>query len=134
MHISGELGVVKEPEFKTTADGKAWVRIRAVYKSPIKDSNGNWTDGPPLWLSVVAFGKHAEHITDSVTTGDSIMVDGELQYKEYTNAEGEIKPDITIKANSIGVGVKWNPAKTPRMLGESKPRNEETPHSDDAPF
>lgn len=113
--IAGEFGVVAEPELKFSDKGNAWMRIRGVAKDRVRDSNGQWTDGTALFIDIVVGGKSAENLMESVTKGDSIMVVGRLEQNEYTDKEGVKKVSLRIRAEEIGVSVRWNPAKTPRM-------------------
>lgn len=116
--ITGEFGIVMDPDVKFSDSGKCWVKLRCVAKDRKRDSNGTWSDGDPLFIDVLVFGKEAEHLADSVAKGDSIIVDGVLSPNEWTNAEGVKRTDMRVMANSIGVSLRWNPAKTPAVLAE----------------
>ena len=115
-NIAGEFGVVAEPELKFSDKGNAWMRIRGAAKDRVRDSNGQWTDGPSMFIDIVLMGKGAENLMESVTKGDSIMVVGVLEPNEWTDKEGNKQTSMRIRAHEIGVSVRWNPAKTPRML------------------
>lgn len=120
-NIAGEFGVVADPELKFSDKGNAWMRIRCVAKDRVRDSNGQWTDGTALFIDVVVGGKTAENLMESVAKGDSIMVVGRLEQTEWTDKEGVKKSSIRIRAEEIGVSVRWNPAKTPRALELTAP-------------
>lgn len=114
--ITGEFGVVADPELKFSDKGNAWMRIRAAAKDRVRDANGQWADGPAMFIDVIIMGKSAEHLMESVAKGDSIMVIGKLEQTEWTDNEGNKKTSLRIRAEEIGVSTRWNPAKTPKLL------------------
>lgn len=117
--ISGEFGVVADPEPNFSEKGNAWLRLRVVAKDRVRDQNGTWTDGEPMFLNAVVFGKQAEHLTDSILKGDTILLTGTLAPNKWTDKEGVEHNDVQIKVKEIGVSVRWAPAKSERMLGGS---------------
>lgn len=112
--VTGEFGVVKEPEIRFTDKGTAWAKIRCSAKDRKRDANGNWTDGDPLYIDVIV-GNGSQNLVDSVMPGDSIIVTGRLKMREY-EYEGQKRQEFQISADSVGVSLRWNTAKTPRLL------------------
>jgi single-strand DNA-binding protein len=112
--ISGEFGVVKEPEIKFTDKGAAWAKIRCSAKDRKRDAQGNWTDADPLYINIIV-GNGAENLIESVLPGDSIIVTGRLKMREY-EVDGQKKQEYQIAADTVGVSMRWNTAKTPRMI------------------
>jgi len=112
--ISGEFGVVKEPEIKFTDKGTAWAKIRCSAKDRKRDAQGNWTDADPLYINIIV-GNGAENLIESVLPGDSIVVTGRLKMREY-EVDGQKKQEYQIAADTVGVSMRWNTAKTPRMI------------------
>lgn len=112
--ITGEFGVVKEPEIRFSDKGTAWAKIRCSAKDRKRDANGNWTDGDPLYIDIVV-GNGAENLVESVLPGDTIIVQGKLKMREY-EVDGQKRQGYQISADTVGVSLRWNAAKTPRML------------------
>lgn len=112
--ITGEFGVVKEPEIKFSDKGTAWAKIRCSAKDRKRDANGNWTDADPLYINVIV-GNGAENLIESVLPGDTITVQGRLKMREY-EVDGQKRQEYQIAADTVGVSLRWNAAKTPRML------------------
>jgi single-strand DNA-binding protein len=113
----GEFGVVKEPEIKFSEKGGAWAKIRCSAKDRKRDANGQWTDTDPLYINVIV-GVGAENLVESVMPGDTIMVQGKLKMREY-EIDGQKKQEYQISADTVGVSLRWNAAKTPRALESS---------------
>lgn len=134
--ITGEFGVVADPEPSFSEKGTAWMRLRVVAKDRVRDANGTWQDGDPLFMNAVVFGKQAEHLTDSIGKGDTVLLTGTLAPNNWTDKEGNERNDVQIKVTEIGVSVRWNRARTPRyeeMNGTASP-NTAAPQTDEAPF
>lgn len=108
--IDGEFGVVGEPKLRFSAKGNGVFSARIVAKDRVRDQNGVWADGEPCFLDLVLFGMGAENAAESILSGDTIVVSGKLQMREWTNDQGEKRTSYQIVADSIGMSMKWNPA------------------------
>ena len=113
--VSGEFGVVAEPDFRISEKGNSWVKIRCVAKDRVRDSMGNWSDGDPCFVDVIVSGKSAGHLTESVCKGDSITVTGRLTQREY-EVDGQKRSTLYIDADTVGVSLRWGVAPTQRMI------------------
>ena len=137
--ITGEFGVVFEPEIRFNDKGNAWIKIRGAasdraYNAETKE----WEQkGETTYLDIIMGGKLAENLADSVVVGDQIVVSGELAQREWVTDEGEKRVSYQIRARSVGVGLVSGPAKSTRMLAAGGGTKAATPpanQSDEAPF
>ena len=112
--ISGEFGIVADPEIKFSEKGSAWVKLRCVAKDRVRDANGTWSDGDPCFIDVIV-NQGAENLIESVVKGDSIVVVGVLKQREY-EVDGQKRTSYQIRADAIGVSVRWGTAKTQKAL------------------
>jgi single-strand DNA-binding protein len=137
--INGEFGVVFEPEIRFTDDGRAWVKIRGVAKDrQFNQETKTWEDkGDPTFIDIVVGGKMAENITDSVNVGDTIVVAGRLHQREWEK-DGKKEKAYQIRADHIGVGVRFEKAPTSKMTSTRGTADTNSvsapPVSTDAPF
>lgn len=115
--ITGTFGVVKEPEIKFSEKGTAWAKIRCSAKDRKRDGSGQWTDGDPLFINIIV-NSGAENLCESIAVGDSITVQGRLKMREY-EVDGQKRTEYQIAADEVGVSVRFNTAKTPRLLGDA---------------
>lgn len=115
--IHGEFGVVGDPELRFSEKGSGWLKVRGIAKDRTRDSSGTWADGDPLFIDIVC-NAGAEHLYESIVKGDTIMVIGKLKQREYEK-NGEKKTVFEVRADSIGVSTRWNPAKTPASMQAS---------------
>ena len=113
--ISGEFGVVFDPEMKFSNDGRPWVKIRGVSKDRRKNDSGEWEDGEACFIDILIGGKPAENIVESVVKGDVILVHGSLHMKEWEK-DGVKMKDYSIRADEVGVSTRFEPARTRRSI------------------
>ena len=131
--IASEFGIAKLPEIMFGKEGKAWAKIRCVAKDRVRDAMGQWADGEPLFIDVIV-NSGAEHLVDSVTVGDSIIAIGKLVQRDYEK-DGVKHSILQLRAESVGVSVKWGPAKTQRVLEASGVASvKEALNATEAPF
>ena len=113
--IHGEFGVVADPELRFSDKGSAWIKVRGIAKDRVRDNTGNWSDGDPLFIDILLSGQSAERLFESIVKGDTITVAGKLKQREYEK-DGEKRTAMEIRADSIGVSVRWDTAKTTKSL------------------
>jgi single-strand DNA-binding protein len=105
--VTGEFGVVGNPEVRFTNDGKAWMKIRGVAKSRKRGANGAWTDGDSTFINILVFDQMATNLIESnLAAQDTITVVGKLQMREYEH-EGSKRSDYQINADSVGLSLRW---------------------------
>lgn len=112
-----EGALTADPELRFTPAGKGWASCRVVAKDRIRGESGEWTDGPPLFIDVVMFGKVAENLVESAGRGDTVIFHGKLQANDYEKKDGTKVNSYRIVADIVGVSMLWNPAKTERVAG-----------------
>lgn len=113
--LSGEFGVVKDPELSFSTNGNARLKLRISAKDRVRDKNGQWSDGKPWYGDLVVWGKTAENLAESIRKGDSIVVaNAKAEQYEWQDSEGNTKTGHNFVADSVGVSVRWGLAKTLR--------------------
>ena len=106
--IELEGGAIADPELRFTTNGTALAKLRLVSKDRKRGANGDWEDGDPCFLTVTVFGRVAEHVAETVTKGDTVMVTGRLQQREWETDDGQKRSTYEVIADTIGVGLRWN--------------------------
>lgn len=138
-HITGEFGVVFEPELKFNEKGNAWIKIRgAANDRAYNPETKEWENkGEPTFLDIILGGKLAENLYESVTVGDQITVSGELTQRDWVTDAGEKRTSYQLRARTVGVGIIGGPAKSHRVVkdgGRSAAAAAAPPQSDEVPF
>ena len=115
--LSGEFGVVADPDLTFSAQGNARLKLRVIAKDRKRDSNGNWVDGDPWFGDVVVWGKTAEFLCDSIAKGDSVVIaNAKAEQHKFTDKEGSERTAYSYVADSIGVSTRWGTARTQRVV------------------
>lgn len=106
-----EAGVVNEPELRFTPSGVAVAKVRVVAKDRKRDSNGNWSDGDPCFLTVTAWRQQAEYLCESAEKGSTLLIVGRLAMREWETDDGQKRTSYEVQAESIALSLRWNAAR-----------------------
>jgi len=80
--LIGNLG--KDPELKMTASGQALARFSLATTETWKTSQGEKKQKTE-WHNIVVWGKQAEIAEKYLRKGKQVLVEGSIQYDEYTD-------------------------------------------------
>lgn len=106
--VTIEGGLVADPVLAYSGAGKPWARCRVVAKDRVRDDGGAWVDGDPLFIDVVCFGKPAEHLAESCSKGDTIIVSGKMKERSWQDDSGQERRAMQIHADVIGPSFLWS--------------------------
>ncbi len=109
--IVGNL--VDDPELRVTNSGTAVANMRVAVTQRVQD-NGTWRDGETSFLRVNIWRDQAEHLADSLSKGDRVMVSGRLRQRSWETPEGEKRSVTEIEADEVGASLKFATAKVER--------------------
>ena len=99
MNINTWLGcgrLTKNAELSTTSKGTAMAKFRMAVNDRRNDDT--------LYLNVLCFGKMAEALTQHLTKGRLVGVQGKLKIDDYQDKEGNTKNSICVMADEISLG------------------------------
>lgn len=107
--------VVDDPVLKFTKSNVAMANIRIAVNERLKDNaTGEWKDGEPTYLTVMAWYKMAENAADSLQRGDRVVVIGKLKERKWEDKEGKPRTSYEVSADALGVSIRFNPAQLTR--------------------
>ena len=109
--IVGNL--VDDPELRFTNNGIAVANLRVAVTQRIQQ-DGEWRDGDTSFLKVNVWRGQAEHLADSLSKGDRVMVTGRLRQRSWETPEGDKRSVTEIEADEVGASLKWATAKVER--------------------
>lgn len=95
--LIGTLGA--DPEIKQAGNSTVAIMSLATTRK-WKDKDGNPKEDTQ-WHTVVAWEKVAGIFEKYTKKGSKVMVEGEIQYREYTNKSGEKKKRTEIRVESL---------------------------------
>lgn len=109
--VSMECVATADPEMRFSDSGKAWTKVRVVAKDRKRGANGQWEDGDATFLTVTAFGPQGEHLAETVQKGDTLIVEGALQQREWEADDGSKRTSYEVVVDFqgwIGVSLRWD--------------------------
>lgn len=96
--LIGNLG--RDPELKTTPSGQTVARFSLATTETWKDPDGE-KQSKTEWHSVVVWGKQAEIAEKYLRKGKQVMIEGRIQYREYTDQAGVKKTVSDIRCDNF---------------------------------
>ena len=141
-NFTGTGKIVFDPELRFTPSGKAVWNARMVFRRARKDSvTGQWEEHNSPFFDVVAWGAHAENISNAgIEKGDMMIVTGQIEQQEWEK-DGQKRYKYQINIEECGKAIsKWQeddnpppqqqntpdagnntPGSTPNMFGDEEP-------------
>ena len=109
------MSLVDDPELRFTSSGVAVANLRVAVTQRIQQ-DGQWRDGDTSFLKVNVWRGQAEHLADSLSKGDRVMVTGRLRQRSWETPEGDKRSVTEIEADEVGASLKWATAKVERTV------------------
>ncbi len=125
--IAGNL--THNPELRFTPSGKAVLDLRVAVNDAGRTDEGEWVDRDAEFYTVQVWNAEAEHLAQSVTKGDEVIVTGALQVRCWTDREGAARFQKRIRTlGPVGISTRRATAqitKAQRTGGQEVPLPEE---------
>jgi single-strand DNA-binding protein len=114
-----------DPELRFTPSGHAVASFTVVSNARRFDKQANeWKDEPPNWWRCIAWRDMGENIANSLAKGVGVILQGNIQTREYTTKDGEKKSSVEVDVQAIGPDLRWATAtvvKAQRTSGGGQP-------------
>jgi single-strand DNA-binding protein len=130
-HVTITGNLTDDPEVTFTGSGQAVCNFRVAVTPRVRDGD-SWRDGDTSFFRITAWRQLAEHIGDSLSKGDRVLVAGQLRMRAWETAEGDKRSVVEVTAEEIGPSLRWATAKPERA---SKTNGKQAGQfNDDPPF
>jgi single-strand DNA-binding protein len=96
--VAGNL--TKDPVFRQTTNSTPVVNFSIASNRKYKDSSNQWQEDV-CYVGIVAWNKLAESCRDRLKKGSAVLVDGELQSRNWKSDDGHNRSIVEIKARRI---------------------------------
>jgi single-strand DNA-binding protein len=113
--IIGSLG--QEPELRFTPGGVAVCGI-SVAVSHRKKNGEKWEDDGTTWYRCTAWRDLAEHVAESLSKGDRVIVSGRFRTREFEYKDGGKGISMDLQIDGIGPELRFATAKVQRAARE----------------
>ena len=97
--ITGNL--THDPELRSLPSGNSVCKLRIANNTRRKDnSSGEWVD-KPNYFDVTVWGAQGENCARFLAKGRPVAIDGRLEWREWTDKEGNNRQSIDIIADAV---------------------------------
>ncbi len=96
--IAGNL--TKDPVFRQTTNGTPVVNFTVASNRKFRDSGNQWQEDV-CYVGIVAWNKLADSCRDRLKKGNAVLIDGELQSRNWKTDDGHNRSIVEIKARRI---------------------------------
>lgn len=94
--LSGRLG--RDPELRHTNSGTAVASFSLAVDRDFKDKSGERATD---WFDIVVWRSSAEYVSRYGAKGRTVIVDGKLQMRDWTDKEGNKRRTVEVVAESV---------------------------------
>jgi single-strand DNA-binding protein len=130
-HVTITGNLTDDPEVTFTGSRQAVCNFRLAVTPRVRDGD-SWRDGDTSFFRITAWRQLAEHVGDSLSKGDRLIVTGQLRMRAWETPEGDKRSVVEVTAEDVGPSLKWATAKPERA---SKPNGKQAGQfNDDPPF
>jgi single-strand DNA-binding protein len=93
-----------DPELRFSNAGKAWMKARISVKPYVAGAD---VQPDAEFYDVVAFGTLAEHVCETCSKGDRLVVSGRLESETWTGRAGTERTTEKLIADAIGLDLRF---------------------------
>lgn len=130
--------LVKDPELRFTPSGDAVASFTVAVSKRVRDTAGNWTEGPTSYVRCSIWRQQAEHLAESLTKGSRVVVVGEMRQREYEDRSGEKRSSWECEAQEVSASLRFATVQATRDAKGSPQRQNDDPwatsQGSEAPF
>ena len=129
--LAGTL--VRDPELRFTGGGDKAVCSFSIVtaKRSLNKATNEWEESDKTYWDITAWSKLAEHVADCLSTGDPVIVQGEIRSEEWNDkTTGEKRSKMKITARKIGVDLMYGGVKRDRNAKSGANRVTSAPSDD----
>jgi single-strand DNA-binding protein len=112
-HVTITGNLTDDPEVTFTPNGQAVCNFRLAVTPRVRDGD-TWRDGDTSFFRITAWRQLAEHIGDSLSKGDRVIVQGQLRSRAWETPEGDKRSVVEVTAEEVGPSLRWATAKPER--------------------
>jgi single-strand DNA-binding protein len=96
--LTGNL--TRDPELRSTQNGTSVCSLRLAVNTRRRSAAGEWED-KPNFFDITVWGAQGENCNRFLSKGRPVAVDGRLEWREYTDKQGNNRQTIDVIADSV---------------------------------
>lgn len=103
--------LTNDPELRFTPSGVAVAKFRVASTPRSFDKSKNeWVDGEALFLPCTVWREYAEHVAESLTRGQRVVVVGRLVQRSFDDKEGNKRTIVELQVDEVGPALRYGTA------------------------
>lgn len=107
LSFSGNL--TADPELHEFKNGSKVCRFDLAHNVRYQDSEGDWQDGTPIYVTCEARGYLADRVKDNLLRGNPVIVEGALSAQEWEDKEtGQPRRKNILKVRDIAFDIRFH--------------------------
>ena len=107
LSFSGNL--TADPELFEFKNGSKVCRFDLAQNPHYKDSDDNWQDGTPIYVTCEAHGRLADRVKDNLLRGNPVIVEGALSAQEWEDKKtGQLRRKNILKVRDIAFDIRFH--------------------------
>lgn len=107
LSFSGNL--TADPELHEFKNGSKVCRFDLAQNPSYKDSDDNWQDGTPIYVTCEARGRLADRVKDNLLRGNPVIVEGALSAQEWEDKKtGQLRRKNILKVRDIAFNIRFH--------------------------
>lgn len=119
--------VATTPRHLVTQDGLPITSFRlAASQRRFDRSQNKWVDGETNWYTITAYRTLAVNVSESISKGERIIVQGKLRIRDWDNGE-RAGTSVEIEAETMGHDLTWGKSVFNRTVLVREPEEVEAP-------
>lgn len=95
-----------DPELRFTSNGTAVVNFTIAHTPRVRE-NGEWVDGPPLFMKCTVWRQYGENVAESLRKGMQVLATGQLRQREFQAQDGTTRTVTEMDVDAIGPTLKF---------------------------
>ncbi|MGA9858445.1 MAG: single-stranded DNA-binding protein [Solirubrobacteraceae bacterium] len=97
--LTGNL--TRDPELRALAGGNSVCSLRLACNGRRKNNDTNQWEDQPNYFDITVWGAQGENCHRYLSKGRPVAIDGRLQWREFTDREGNKRQAVDIVAESV---------------------------------
>lgn len=111
VNISGNL--TRDPDLRATASGSQILSFGVAVNDRAKNpQTGEWEDRPNF-VDCVVFGKRAESLSNLLSKGMKVAIDGKLRYSSWETQDGQRRSKLEVVVDEVEFFAQKKPQNPP---------------------
>jgi single-strand DNA-binding protein len=89
-----------DPEIRYTANGTAVTSFSLAVNNRRREKNGDWVEDTE-WFRITVWERQAESVSQYLSKGRRVFVEGRLSTSQYTSRAGEARTSLEVRASNV---------------------------------